>query len=313
MGKAIERIGNITVGHVGLGGHGGGIGSVRTLVHDGDTVMVRPLGNLAVRFLGVDTPEISLPLPGSSAFVRTDHPAWEAFLSDPFAPHLPPIDLDAGLRDYIAARVGPGCATNHHRHAEAAERGLEGEIASDLASTGLTPEAFRFYVRFSREVMDSYGRLLGWINREEASDDRPPTYNHRMMLKGLALPYFIWPNVAPWRRIGALRDAVPIPGSQARIAETDNRLKQAREWFRANREAGVGVFDTEDPLRLQAFELRYLTQRKAPNRWVIDLSKADNLLIDPQRYYTVENPEDRLFVPDDYLELFLAKGWQIAR
>lgn len=308
--KAIEIIGNNLVGHLGLGEHGDTVGSVRQEVFDGDTIGVRMRGTLSLRLLGIDTPELSLPLPGSGAFVRTDHPAWEALLMDPFAPHLPRLDLEPGLQAYLAPRLGAGCGANQYRHALAAERGLETEIAADLASTGQTPETFRFHVRFSREMIDDYGRLLGWVNRDDDEETRPPTYNHRMMLKGLTLPYFIWPNVAPFRRAATLRTAVPVPGSAARLAETDYRLRQAREWFRANREAQVGVFDAQDPLRLSAFELRYLSQRKQPNRWVIDLSRGDNTLIPPQRYFEVEHPEDRLFIPDDYLELFLAAGWK---
>jgi hypothetical protein len=62
-------------------------------------------------------------------------------------------------------------------------------------------------------------------------------------------------------------------------------------------------------LRLLPFELRYLSSRKPPHRWVIDLSANDAKLLAPELYYTIENPEDRLFVPDEYRELFESAGW----
>jgi hypothetical protein len=39
-----------TVGHAGLGQHGTRRGTVKQQVHDGDTVIVDPAGNLSVRF-----------------------------------------------------------------------------------------------------------------------------------------------------------------------------------------------------------------------------------------------------------------------
>ncbi|WP_417069855.1 hypothetical protein [Niveibacterium terrae] len=308
MDRTFEQDEGRIIGHLGLGRANGHTGLLR--VAAGDTIVARIEGRIALSLLGVDTPELSLPLPDSPHFVRTDDPTWQTFLEDPFASNLPPISLDGALRDYLAPRLGRASAANHYRHAETAARGLEAEIATDLAATGKAPEDLHLRVLFEREPLDAYGRMLGWISVEDTGDWRPPTYNHRMMIKGLAMPYFIWPNVAPFRYEARLRSAVPAPGSAAHIASTDEKLAQAREWYKSNREAGVGVFDPEDPLLLQPFELRYLAQRRAPERWVIDLAKADDRLIPPQRYFEIEHPEDRLFVPDEYLELFLARGWR---
>ena len=92
MAKAIEQILNsggktLTIGHFGLGMHGQDVGSAKQQVHDGDTITVRALGNLGVRFLGVDAPEISFRLPGigQQQFIPVSDPRWEAFLRDPFA------------------------------------------------------------------------------------------------------------------------------------------------------------------------------------------------------------------------------------
>jgi hypothetical protein len=45
-------------------------------------------------------------------------------------------------------------------------------------------------------------------------------------------------------------------------------------------------------------------------RWVIDLGRNDDTLIPPQGYFQVANPEDRLFVPAEYVPLFIEAGWQ---
>jgi hypothetical protein len=40
------------------------------------------------------------------------------------------------------------------------------------------------------------------------------------------------------------------------------------------------------------------------------LSKNDNLLIHPERYFQVPNPEDRLYVPEEFVPLFIETGWE---
>ncbi|NTU75368.1 MAG: hypothetical protein HGA86_04535, partial [Anaerolineaceae bacterium] len=41
----------------------------------------------------------------------------------------------------------------------------------------------------------------------------------------------------------------------------------------------------------------------------IDMSSDDNLLIRPQGYYRIKNAEDRLFIPPEYVPLFVEAGW----
>jgi hypothetical protein len=55
---------------------------------------------------------------------------------------------------------------------------------------------------------------------------------------------------------------------------------------------------------LEPFEVRFLAGRRLPNLWVIDLSKNDDKLITPQKYFTVANSEDRLFIPEEYAPLY---------
>jgi hypothetical protein len=310
MAKAIEDLGGLKVGHFGLGEHGEGVGTVKQQVHDGDTVVARALGNLSIRFLGVDTPEVSFSLPPRGDFESIGGPAWAAFLAEPFADRYGVIDLAPALRANLAARVGPDCAANHFRHAQAAQRALESEVQADLDANGADRTEFRFFVTFAGEVMDSYGRLLGFVNREQAESPRPPTYNNRLLTSGLALPYFIWPNINPFRRQPSLIEAVPVPGTAALVAGREVSLRDARVSVRAARDTGKGVFAPMDPLRLEPFELRFLAGRRAPSRWVIDLSSDSDVLLPPQRYYEIARPEDRLYVPAEYVPLFVERGWR---
>jgi hypothetical protein len=144
----------------------------------------------------------------------------------------------------------------------------------------------------------------------------------RLLEAGVANPYFIWPNVDPFRGPSSLAAAVSEPGTASQLTRGDNALAEARTWVRAAREAGAGVFSKDDPL-LQAFEVRFLSRqstievdrgerevRRPPDRWVIDLSKEDVALLPPQHYHTIPFPEDRLFVPAEYVPLFVEHGWR---
>jgi hypothetical protein len=323
MAKAIETLpSGMRIGHAALGAHGDVQGSVRQQTYDGDTVVVDPDGNLGLRFLGVDAPEVSFPLPGSStAFISISKPRWDEFLEGPFDDAYGAIDppLDPELQASLAARAGPGAAANHAELAEAAERALEALIESDIAVLQQTPETFRFFCSFANEIMDVYGRLLCYINRDQADTDdpepRPKSYNERLLALGNVTPYFIWPNLDPYRPPKRPVDAVPVPHTVAPVHVTLEELASldaARESVRQARLQGLGVFDPANPLRVYPFELRFLSRRTPPERWVIDLSAGDDLLREPQSYHLIPNVEDRLFVPEEYAALFVSKGWQIA-
>lgn len=328
MAKAVFKTkSGLTVGIAGLGIHGDGPGSVGQEVHDGDTVTVDPAGNLSVRFLGIDAPEVSFTLPaealaapdrrpGEVTFVSIDDPRWEEFLSEPLSDSFGPIELEAGLRAYIQDRVGPGVAANHAKLADAAKAALRAEVSGDMERLGQDANSFKFFLAFASEIMDGYGRFLGFLNCDQPAPPRPPSYNERLLRQGQATPYFIWPNLDPYRRQSSPVDAVPEPGgiAPAGAAKTASQpLDDAREWVREARQAGLGVWDANDPLRLFPFELRFLSRRAAPDRWVLDLSAGDDRLLAPQLYHTIENPEDRLFVPEQYVTLFASKGWKPQR
>jgi hypothetical protein len=282
MAKAIEDIGSRFVGHFGLGMQGQKTGTPKSEVHDGDTISVRALGDFSVRFLGIDTPEISYRLPGKNSFTNLSNINWENFLAGPFAGNEGTqfaATLSAGLVEHLDNSTGSGTANNHYRHAFLAQRELEKQVEQDIAEQGETNESFRFFLSFSFEKMERFGRLLAYINRDQKSPPRPLDYNSRMLQVGMSAPYFIWPNVNPFRRQASLLEAVLDPGTANNTANNESTLRDARKWVSDARKNGIGLFDNQDPLRLMPFELRFLADRRPPERWVIDLSKNDDVLI----------------------------------
>jgi hypothetical protein len=221
--------------------------------------------------------------------------------------------LDQDLIDYLKTKIKPGVAMNQYRHATEAEDELEKEVSSDLEGLGQSEEKFRFFLAFAYEIMDRYGRLLCFINRYQPKGKRPLSYNERLLQAGVISPYFIWPNINPFRERRPLVKAVIEPKKAKEEAQRDKLLRRAREGVQRARRKGRGIFKLEDPLQLEPFEVRFLGDQRAPTRWVIDLSKNDDLLIKPQKYYTIKNQEDRLFVPEEYVLLFVEKGWKRQR
>ena len=100
------------------------------------------------------------------------------------------------------------------------------------------------------------------------------------------------------------------PGAANELAETGD-LKRARDFVKAARAERLGVFEAADPLRFEAFEIRYLGRKEAPARALIDLSKSDDVILRPQSYFKVPNPEDRLWISSEFVPLFAAKGWRL--
>lgn len=313
MAKAIKRFNNNqTVGHMGLGMFGTQVGTVKQQVYDGDTITVRALGNFGIRFLGIDTAEKKIPLPGENSFTSLSDPAWEAYLSNPFA--TGELIYSAGLTAYLQGRTGPGVATNHKKFGDKAEDKLEEFVQNDLTEMGVSKQDFAFYLRFAFDIMDGYGRLLCYINRDQPDANipspRPKSYNTRMIESGLASPYLIWPNINPWRAHGSIVDAVFAPGTANNMAIADAKLHQAREAVKKARADEKGIFEAADPLLIEPFEIRYLSRQAAPSRWVIDLSKNDSILVHPENYYTIPFTEDRLYISAQHVPLFVEAGWQ---
>jgi endonuclease YncB( thermonuclease family) len=315
MAKAVQQLDSgLTIGRAKLGLRGGVNGSVRQQVHDGDTVNVQADGGFGVRFLGVDAPEVSARLPGAKPFTSLASQGWETFLQDPFVEPFQPA-LSAGLEANLGSRTGHGAAANHYEHAAAAEDALEAAVSADMAALGQSEETFAFFLAFAYEVLDRYGRFLCYMNRDQPSATqpapRPRSYNERLLREGRVSPYFIWPNVDPFFKQPSVLAAVIPPGSANDVADRPGTpLAAARRAVREARQQKIGIFYCAAPLRIEAFEIRFLARRQPPDRWLIDLSKNGDVLLEPQQYHTVPNPEDRLFIPREYVPLFVEAGWR---
>ncbi|MEV0027879.1 hypothetical protein [Nocardia sp. NPDC050793] len=283
-------------------------------IPDGDTTGVHVQGSMLVRFLGIDTPEKRIDLPGPDSQTSLDSDDWETYLSDPFRPEFGAFDLYPSLAAHLATRIGAGAAANHHRHALKAGDSLRELVQLDMTALGQTAAEFNYFLAFEFEVFDSRGRFLAFVNRDQPNptvpSPRPLSYNERQLQRGVALPFFIWPNIDPFRDV-TLLDAVLEPGTAHDVATTSPSLKRAREFVKQARADKKGVFDPQDPLRFEAFEIRYLARRQSPDRAVIDLSRNDDTLRAAQRYFEIPNPEDRLYIPPQFVSLFVSRGWQL--
>lgn len=303
-----------------FGTHGDQAGSVPQIVHDGDTVKIRLSDNLGVRFLGIDSAEVSLPLPGSDTFVTLKDARWDAvFTSGAWKDDL---FLDPGLMLDLEIRIGTGegIAANQARQADRAQRSLEHAIQSDLDLSGKTKEDFSFFMAFAHEFLDGTGRLLCYLScdRENFNDRQlrdshsASSYNEQQLASGAASPYFIWPNVQPFMSGKPFAPDNLDPDNFWLSIQRSSKLQQSRQSVREARKAGLGIYDPQDPLRLLPFELRFISRKKAPDRYVIDLSQSGSRrLLAPELYYTIPNPEDRLFIPSEYRLLFEATGWTV--
>lgn len=312
--------------------------SVAQAVADGDTIHVLAGGESgSVRMLGVDTPETKFYLPDSRGrrnrpFHSTGGQRWVEYLTGPLAAEAGPFFradgsqgtarevLGPGLQASLAQRVGPGCATNHRFHAERAHRGLEALVKADYDERQAQGVPFRFFLAFSFESRDRYGRRLAFIHRQDtpAEQARRTSYNTSILRLGLALPYFIWPNIEPFRSQDTLESAVPRPGEVGLWLANAPKLEEARRSVRQARNRAVGVFEAAPgigKLWLLPFELRYLADRRAPDRFVLDLSEGNRAtqIYSPTRYYRIRWPENRLFINREHLPLFQARGWTIRQ
>ena len=86
-------------------------------MHDGDTLNVRPDGDIAVRLLGIDTPEVSFAFPGPKfRFVSLADPEWNEFLKNPFDDRWGPYrrSLSDEMKSWIASKtVGAPLGSNN--------------------------------------------------------------------------------------------------------------------------------------------------------------------------------------------------------
>jgi len=120
-----------------------------------------------------------------------------------------------------------------------------------------------------------------------------------------------WPNIDPFRGMKVTDAAMPPRELRRHVAQSGS-LQASRRAAAQARAAESGIYAAADPLQLLALELRFLASRRAPDRWVIDLSAADDdpRILAGDRYFEVPKLEDRLFIPAEYVPLFNAKGWR---
>lgn len=310
-------------GQVMFGKHGQGIGSTAQITHDGDTMNVRTPLNFGIRFLGVDSPEISFNLPGETNFLKINDPKWDNFFtSGAWKQHL---QVPASLKNYLTNRIGDGVsvATNHFELAQQARDSLRAIVNKDLAAAGKTKDNFLFFLAFAHEFTDSYGRFLAFIHTDR--ENFPPaqwtnnpslemSYNERQLKTGTAAPYFIYPNTDPFLRRPFDANSLQ-PAKFWQSVQNSAKLTRARQFVADARQQQIGIFNQNNPLRLLPYELRFLARltNAGPDRFVINLGNAGtNKIMKPHRYYSIANYEDRLFIAKEFVPLFTTNGWVVA-
>ncbi len=290
--------------------------------HDGDTISVSSPDNFGVRFLGIDTAEISYLFPGGKGFRSLKNELWTEFFTGPDLEKKLSV-LSKPLYNYLREKIGDGTdvGQNQYRHADNGRKLLQSEVKNDFALTGQKGEYFYFFQVYAFEFLDSYGRLLCFLrpHRDNYEGETIPTtekdYNQRQLENGSAAPYFIFPNVNPFLGFSnPFGTDIIRPERFWKIVERATKLNEARQAVAQAREQGLGIFNPADPLRLLPMELRSVARGSRPNRYVIDLSQpGDDTLLDPELYFTIPNVEDRMYIPDFYGEYFQLAGWNLLR
>ena len=300
--------------------------SVTVSVSDGDTVSVETDKAFGVRFLGVDTPETKIPGPPFSSSAAPKVAAHFQDLLDGvrLAANAFHPTLVADLTGRYAS--GAEAMNNHRTHAMQAEAELERLILADEQEITAAGIEFAFFLAFATEKMDTYGRLLAFLNRNQPDADtpspRPATYNQRMLAGGFARPYFIWPNIDPFRQQPDLISAVPAPEALPGWVAATPSLVAARSATATARTNHLGTWrskpippngdhpGTNAPLMLDAHEFRAMWDLRPPHRWVIDLSGQHyGAILAPHRYIDIPRHEDRLYIPAEFVPLWAERGW----
>ncbi|NWF89664.1 MAG: hypothetical protein HXY50_09405 [Ignavibacteriaceae bacterium] len=312
----------LKLGEAGFGLHGKKIGTVKQIVHDGDTINTRLIHNLGVRFLGVDTPEVSFQLPGSHSFTKLSDKKWDEFFRSGSWKENLAIGQD--LYHYFSNKIGNGknVASNHYAFAIEAEKSLTKIISSDLRKSKKSARSFTFFMAFGFDFLDTYGRLLCYLNSSTENyksakiqeEIKKLSYNERQLAAGWGIPYFIWPNIQPFLSIKAFAKENVLPKNFWNLVKKASKFHQARKFVSEARNNNRGIFSATDPLKLMPFELRVLSRKKSPDRFVIDLrNEGSNFLLKPEEYIKIPHHEDRLFIPGEFVPIFQLYGWVIAQ
>ncbi len=178
---------------------------------------------------------------------------------------------------------------------------MERYIQRDVDLVG-SNEEYRFFMAFSYEIMDRYGRLLCWLHQNLPRDQREGriSYNEEMLKSGMALLYFIFSNINPFRR-KSIVESIPDLGDFKRNIEEDLSLSEVRQYVREARNQYLGIFNPSNPLLLEPFELRYLARIGPPPRHVIDLRSDNPVLLKPSKYYPIPHKDRLSLTPSMFL------------
>lgn len=318
MGKALQVIqGGLKLGTSIFGKHGNKAGSVNQIVHDGDTMSVLLDGGFGVRFLGIDTPEVSFQLPGSDSFIGLGNDKWNKFFTT--GNWKKDLDVGSALMKYLQKLIGEGAgvAKNHADLSKKAQESLESIVAGDVKLSGKTNDEFRFFMAFGLDFLDTYGRLLCYLNSDRSNfanqaNANQSSYNERQLASGWAMPYFIWPNIQPFISIRPFEENNVRPKDFWKIVTKSKKLQTARKNVAQARKDKKGIFDKDKPLVLQPFELRFISRKKGPDRYVIDLGdEGGKTILKPEAYIKIKNLEDRLYVPKEFIPVFERFGWKV--
>ena len=313
---------NLKLGVSAIGLHGKKIGSIKQVVHDGDTLNTRLIHNLGVRFLGIDTPEISFEFPGTNTFINLKDKRWDAFFKS--GKWRENLAIGQDLYHYFNNIIGNGknVSKNHAELASEAEKSLVKTITSDLKKSKRSTRSFTFFMAFANDFLDGYGRLLCYLNsatdnfknQKDKEEVKKYSYNERQLAAGWAAPYFIWPNTQPFLSIKAFSKENVLPQNFWLLIKKSGKLHQARKFVSDARIAGKGIFSAANPLKLMPFELRIISRKKSPDRYVVDLrDEGSNVLLKPEEYIKIPHQEDRLHIPSEYVPIFQIYGWVIKQ
>ena len=192
MASAIEQLrSGLTIGHAQLGMHGSRQGTINQQVHDGDTVVSLLEGNVGIRFWAWTPLRSASPSPAA-----TDSSASRIQPGRHSSPtHLPPPCPHSTRRSPASSKTSSPESVKERPLITPGWAGpLLTRYGSWSASTsrclGQTEASFRFFCAFAHEVMDGFGRLLCFLNRQQSSATdpapRPRSYNERIPLVGMA-------------------------------------------------------------------------------------------------------------------------------
>jgi hypothetical protein len=272
--------------------------------------------------------ELAQPTPeeikGEEVWRELNDISWKKYLSEPFDPSFFDTDsfkksLGEGLFKYLKEKTGSETAANQYDNSLISRQKLFDIINMDKIESERQGRKFSFFMRFSFEVFDAYGRLLCYLhkNKEKGEQSSNDSYNELLLESGYAVPYFIFPNVDPFIKFNSILDAIPEVGQDRfafyKLIQRSDKLKKARKYLENIRSGKNNtLFTGDNALKLLPFELRILERREKPFRYVVDLSNPEPIIIPPEDYFLIRNVEDRFFIPEEYLPIFEKRGYKVV-